>query len=179
MPGATFLEGDAVELCTISEDDLDFLTDAVNDPAVRRPLGAAEPRSRLHHEEWLEERVEGDDAIALLVVADGDPVGVVSTFWVSERNGHAILSAWLAADAHGEGYGADATATFVDYLFDERRLHTVRAEAYETNAASNALLESVGFDHVGTIPEGAFVDGEFVDSNVYAVTADDWRARRD
>lgn len=178
MPGATFLEGDRVELCTIAEADLDFLTEAVNDPRVRQSLGVAEPRSQMHHEEWLEEEVEGGDAISLLVVVDDDPVGLVSTYWLSERNGHAILSAWVAADAQGNGYGADATVTFVDYLFDEKRLHSVRAEAYATNAASNALLESIGLDHVGTIPEGAFVDGEFVDSKVYAVTAEDWRARR-
>lgn len=179
MPGATFLEGETVELCTIAAADLEFLTDAVNDPDVRQSLGVGEPRSQLHHEEWLEEEVEGGDAISLLVVVDDDPVGLVSTYWLSERNGHAILSAWIAADAQGEGYGADATATFVDYLFDEKRLHSVRAEAYETNAASNGLLESLGFEHVGTIPEGAFVDGEFVDSNVWAVTADDWRELRD
>jgi RimJ/RimL family protein N-acetyltransferase len=179
MPGATFLEGDRVELCTMEPEDAEFLTDAVNDPAVRQSLGVADPRSRAHHEEWIEEEVNGGDGITLLVVAEDDPVGVVSTVWVAERAGHVILSAWIAADAHGEGYGSDATATFVDYLFDEKRMHSVRAEAYETNEASNALLQSIGLEHVGTIPEGAFVDGEFVDSNVYAITADEWRAQRE
>lgn len=159
-------------------EDADFLTEAVNDPAVRQSLGVSEPRSRAHHEEWIEEEVEGGDGITLLVVADDEPVGVVSTVWIADRNGHAILSAWVAADAHGQGYGSDATTTFIDYLFDEKRMHSVRAEAYETNEASNALLSSVGLEHVGTIPEGAFVDGEFVDSHVYATTVDDWRAQR-
>lgn len=178
MPGATFLEGDSVELCTFEPEDAEFLTEAVNDPAVRQSLGVAEPRSRQHHEEWIEEEVNGGDGVTLLVVADDDPVGVLNTVWIAERNGHVILSAWLAADAHGQGYGSDATKTFIDYLFDEKRMHSVRAEAYETNEASNALLRSIGLEHVGTIPEGAFVDGEFVDSNIYAVTAEQWRARR-
>ncbi|WP_227131280.1 GNAT family N-acetyltransferase [Halorubellus salinus] len=178
MPGATFLEGDRVELCTMEAEDAAFLTEAVNDPAVRQSLGVADPRSRAHHEEWIEEEVNGGDGIALLVVADDEPVGVVSTVWIADRNGHAILSAWIAADAHGEGYGSDATTTFIDYLFDEKRMHSVRAEAYETNEASNALLSSIGLEHVGTIPEGAFVDGEFVDSHIYSITADDWRAQR-
>lgn len=178
MPGATFLEGDAVELCTIEMADAEFLTEAVNDPAVRQSLGVAEPRSRQHHEDWIEEEVAGGDGVTLLVVAEDEPIGVLNTVWIAERNGHVILSAWLAADAQGEGYGSDAMRTFVDYLFDEKRMHSVRAEAYETNAASNALLQSIGFEHVGTIPEGAFVDGEFVDSNVYAVTVDQWRDRR-
>ncbi len=163
----------------MTTEDAEFLTDAVNDPAVRQSLGVADPRSRQHHEAWIEEEVDGGDGITLLVVADGEPVCVVNTVWVAERAGHVILSAWIAADAHGEGYGSDATATFIDYLFDEKRMHSVRAEAYETNEASNALLSSIGLEHVGTIPEGAFVDGEFVDSNVYATTADEWRAQRE
>lgn len=160
-------------------EDAAFLTEAVNDPAVRQSLGVADPRSSAHHEEWIEEAVNDGDGVTLLVVADDEPVGVVSTVWVAERAGHVILSAWIAADAHGEGYGSDATATFIDYLFDEKRMHSVRAEAYETNEASNALLQSIGLDRIGTIPEGAFVDGEFVDSHVYAITADDWRAQRE
>jgi ribosomal-protein-alanine N-acetyltransferase len=178
MPGATFLEGDDVELCTFEPEDAEFLTEAVNDPAVRQSLGVAEPRSRQHHEEWIEEEVDGGEGTTLLVVAEGDPVGVLNTVWVAERAGHVILSAWIAADAHGHGYGSDATSTFIDYLFDERRMQSVRAEAYETNAASNALLQSIGLERVGTIPDGAFVDGEHVDSHIYATTADDWRAQR-
>lgn len=178
MPGATFLEGDDVELCTFETDDADFLTEAVNDPAVRQSLGVSEPRSRRHHEEWIEEEVDDGPGATFLVVVDDDPIGVLNTVWVAEQSGHAILSAWIAADAQGEGYGADATTTFIDYLFDERRLHSIRAEAYETNEASNALLASIGLEHVGTIPDGAFVDGEHVDSHVYATTADDWRTRR-
>jgi RimJ/RimL family protein N-acetyltransferase len=178
MPGATFLEGETVELCTFESEDAEFLTEAVNDPAVRESLGVTEPRSRQHHESWIEEEVNGGEGTTLLVVADGDPVGVLNTVWVAEQAGHVILSAWIAADAQGEGYGSDATTTFIDYLFDERRFNSVRAEAYETNEASNALLQSIGLEHVGTIPEGAYVDGEFVDSHVYATTADDWRAQR-
>lgn len=178
MPGATFLVGDSVELCTFEPEDAAFLTEAVNDPAVRESLGVAEPRSRQHHESWIEEEVNEGEGTTLLAVADGDPVGVLNTVWVADQAGHVILSAWIAPDAQGEGYGSDATATFIDYLFDERRMHSVRAEAYETNEASNALLQSIGLEHVGTIPEGAYVDGEFVDSHVYAVTEDQWRAKR-
>jgi RimJ/RimL family protein N-acetyltransferase len=179
MPGATFLEGDDVTLCPIEKDDVDFLTEAVNDPEVRVPLGVVEPRSTHQHEDWIEEVVEGDDGkVHLLVVAAGAPLGVVGTPWMDERHGHAYLSAWLAADAHGEGYGADATTTLVDYLFDERRMESLRAHAYDMNEKSNALLSSIGFEHVGRVPKAAFVDGEQQAQHVYAVTADQWRAKR-
>jgi ribosomal-protein-alanine N-acetyltransferase len=178
MPGATFLEGDRVELCTIETEDAAFVTEAVNDPAVRVPLGVAEPRNRASHEEWIEEEIPDGDGFDLLVVADGDPIGVLGTPWLSERHGHAYLSAWLAADAHGQGYGADATATFVDFLFDERRMESLRAHAYDMNDKSNALLSSIGFEHVGAVPKAAYVDGEQQAQHVYALTKAQWREKR-
>ena len=178
MPGATFLEGDTVELCTIEEEDIDFITEAVNDPSVRVPLGLGDPRNQTQHEEWLEEEVSSDDGINLLVVVDDEPVGIINSNWMSERHGHAVLSAWLAADAHGQGYGSDATRTFITYLFEDRRMETIRAEAFAFNDASNEMLQSIGLEHVGTIPNWAFVGGEHHDSNIYAVTADQWRAQR-
>jgi RimJ/RimL family protein N-acetyltransferase len=154
------------------------VTEAVNDPEVRVPLGTAEPRNRAYHEEWIEDEVADGDGFDLLVVADDDPLGVLGTPWLDERYGHAYLSAWLAADAHGQGYGADATRTFVDFLFDERRMESLRAHAYEMNDKSNALLSKVGFEHVGTVPKAAYVDGEQQAEHVYAVTKDQWRAKR-
>ncbi|WP_439026763.1 GNAT family N-acetyltransferase [Haloarchaeobius sp. DT45] len=174
MPGATFLSGDVVDLCNMEEEDIEFVTENVNDPDVRVPLGIGQPRNEKQHEEWFEEEVSSDDDLTLLVVADDEPVGVIRSNWMNERHGHAILSCWLAADAHSQGYGKDATRTLIDYLFEERRMETVRAEAFEFNEPSNALLESIGMRHVGTLPNWAFVGGEHHDSNIYAVTAEQW-----
>jgi len=177
MPGATFLEGDSADLCTIEKYDVAFVTEALNHPEVRVPLGIAEPKNETQHEEWVEEEVASDDGFNLLIVADDEPVGVISSNWMSERHGHAVMSAWLAADAQGQGYGTDATSTFVDFLVDERRMETVRAEAFAFNEKSNAMLQSIDMERVGTIPNWAFVDGEHHDSHIYAVTADQWRDR--
>ncbi|WP_435358723.1 GNAT family N-acetyltransferase [Haloarchaeobius sp. DFWS5] len=174
MPGATFLEGDVVDLCTVEEEDLDFVVEAINDPTVRVPLGIAEPRNRKQHQEWFEEEVSSDDSLVFLIVADDEAVGVINANWMSERHGHTVLACWLSADAHGEGYGTDATETLVDYLFEERRMAAVRAEAFAFNEKSNALLQSIGMEHVGTLPEWVFVKGERHDSNIYVVTADEW-----
>lgn len=178
MPGATFLRGETVELSTVEVEDAAFVTEARNDPDVRIPLGVADPRNELQYEEWIEEGVADEDGIDLLVVADDEPVGAISSNWMSERHGHAVMSAWIAADAQGQGYGADATTTFVDFLFEERRMQCVRAEAFAFNENSNAMLQSIGMEQVGRIPDWAFADGEYHDANVYAVTAEQWRGQR-
>jgi hypothetical protein len=57
-------------------------------------------------------------------------------------------------------------------------LHTLQATAFALNDASRKTLERVGFREVGPLPEWMFIDGEYNDTLVYAVTLDDWRRAR-
>ena len=45
MPGRPYVSGETVDLCAVSEDDLDFLQDTLNDPAVWPTLGARTPHT--------------------------------------------------------------------------------------------------------------------------------------
>jgi RimJ/RimL family protein N-acetyltransferase len=76
-----------------------------------------------------------------------------------------VPSAW------GNGYATDALREICRYGFDERRLNKVVARAYETNPASNRVLEKVGFEQEGTFRQEAFVRGEFVDIHRYGLLA--------
>ena len=44
------------------------------------------------------------------------------------------------------------------------------------NEASKRVVEKLGFVHEGTKRDDAFVGGEYVDREVYAVLADEWEA---
>jgi RimJ/RimL family protein N-acetyltransferase len=52
----------------------------------------------------------------------------------------------------------------------------VDPEAYETNAGSQGLLESLGFVREGVGREDAFLDGEYRDTHYYGLLEDEWRA---
>ena len=167
MPGPVFLHGDSVTLHPVEEEDLDFLQEAVNDPAVRVPLGSSDPRNARQQEERFEN--DDDEGTELLVAADGERVGKISSFFQQELHGHSYLGCWIHADYHGQGYGSDATATFADYLFRERRCRTLAAHVHAFNDASMGCLESVGFERVGTLPDWVYLDGEHHDTHLYAL----------
>lgn len=173
MPGGTFLAGDDVALRTVEEEDLEFLRDYSNEPAIRRPMTFNYPTNLQSQHDWFEDMYDGDD-LGLLACVDGERVGYVMLFRVDEAAGHAEIAYWLVPDAQGEGYGTETAALVLDYAFRERRLHRVRARALETNTASRNLLEKLGFTHEGVQREEKYVRGEYVDTHCYGMLDEEW-----
>ena len=176
MPGPVFLEGDRVELRTIEEEDLDFLRETINDPAVRRSLGNRSPINGQQEREWFEEQASDDDNddTDLLVCRDGEAVGSVGLHQHDPLGVTTEIGIFVAEEHWGEGYGTDASRLVTDYAFRERRHHRAMARVFEGNAGSTRIWEKLGFRHEGTFEESEFVDGEYVDVDYYAILADEW-----
>lgn len=199
MPGAAFASSDRVTLRTVESEDAAFLRDFSNAPAVRDPMTLEGPRNL----DAVEEHIGGDtdDFVQFVACVENDdvgvqepyvrrgedapadvdavePVGVVMVFHVDEREGNASFAYWLAPAAHGAGYGTEAAALGLEYAFGHRRLHRVNARVLETNDASIALLEKLGFEHEGTQRQEKFVAGEYVDTRFYGLLADEWERAR-
>lgn len=173
MPGPLFREGETVELRTVEEEDLEFLQQVVNDPAVRAGLGSSEPINGHEEREWFES-IADDDDIHLLICVDGEAVGSIGCHQKSAVWRNAEVGYSLAPDAWNNGYTTDALRELAAYAFDERGFNKLSARAYETNPASQRVLEKVGFEREGVFREEAFVEGEFVDLYRYGLLADEF-----
>lgn len=180
MPGPAFRRGDRVALCTVEEEDLDFLGRLRNDPDIRRSMTMVQPENGVRLQTWFEEHVsetEGEGA-QFVVCADADgerePVGYLSLFDVSRPADHCEVAYALALEHRGNGYATDALAQAVDYAIAELRLNKVAASVLTTNDASRRVLERVGFRHDGTWLQEKFVGGEYRDVHRYSVLAAEW-----
>lgn len=175
MPGPPFIEGETVTLRTIEEEDLDFLQRQVNDPQIRRAIGNPTPVNGPQEKEgFFEEVVSEDGSTDLLITVDGERVGITG---LTDGNGvveSAELGYWLAPEYHEQGYGSEAAELLVDYGFKQRGFHRIEAFAFAFNAASQALLESLGFTQEGLQREAGFVDGEYRDVCWYGLLAEEW-----
>jgi RimJ/RimL family protein N-acetyltransferase len=174
MPGAVYLESDDVTLRTIEEEDLRFLRDTLNDPAVRRYLGSRGPYNLAQEEAFFENVVSEDDDLNLLICTDGNAAGTIGLHPLDPTEGSSEIGIFLAEDYWDQGLGSEASRLVTDYAFRERAHHRVTARVIEGNAASRALWESLGFRHEATMREAAFRDGEYVDVYWYAVLAEEW-----
>ena len=175
MPGPAFLQGESVALHTVEVEDVEFLQETINDPRVREGIMAVEPKNRETEREWIESMGE-DDAVHLVVVAEEEPVGIVSLKPPDEVWGRVEIGYMIAPSDWDSGYATEAVALLAGYAFEERRLNKVYATVYETNPASARVLEKVGFEREGVLRKEGFVDGEYVDLYRYGLLADDWRA---
>lgn len=86
-------------------------------------------------------------------------------------------------DHWGRGYASEAASTLVTACFESSGAHRVTAGCDPRNTASWRLLERLGFRREGHfLANASFTsDGEgnpvWHDSYLYAVLADEWRAR--
>ena len=183
MPGARIERGERVTLRTVEEEDVPFIQRASANPGIRYPLG-----SPLRSREQIEDRDrEATDRFLVCLDDDAGPgqpdegavrrVGVVSVEdadWKRPELGY-----WLVSEVHGEGYGTEAVALVVEFVFRSYETPAIGAGAFASNDASQGLLESLGFTREGRRRKYMFVDGKHRDMVQYGLLREEWREQTD
>jgi ribosomal-protein-alanine N-acetyltransferase len=85
---------------------------------------------------------------------------------------------WIDAGHAGRGYMPEAVAVILRFAFDELRLHRVEAAIVPRNVKSRRVAEKLGLRDEGTATRFLQIRGVWEDHVRYAITAEDWAARR-
>lgn len=174
MSGVPYLHGDVVTLRTIEREDIDFLHEMSNTRELWRGFGAPGPRNRTAIEDQFEEQNTGT---AFLICTDDTPVGRVRLVDVDETWGNAELTCFVAPDFQGQGFATEACQLVIDYGFDYLPITKITVRLFESNTASQHLLEKLGFTHEGTFRNHVFHDGQELDMECYGLLDQEWRER--
>ena len=119
--------------------------------------------------EWVQLAIDaGDEAL----------VGDLAVF-VDTDTRLAIIGYTMRPAHQGRGYATEAAGALVDRLFDRLHVHRVAATLDPANVASARVLERLGFRYEGCGRKAAYVRGEWVDDDRYAILADERRAWRE
>jgi RimJ/RimL family protein N-acetyltransferase len=78
----------------------------------------------------------------------------------------------------GRGYAADAVITLVDFGFRELKLHRISAAMGPDNTASIAIVRRLGMTCEGRIRDHVYTNGQWRNSLLYSVLADEWLAAK-
>ena len=103
----------------------------------------------------------------------GDLVGRISLGGISRGAlQNAYLGYGIDIDHGGRGYATQSVTLAVEVAFDDLRLHRVQAAVVPENRASARVLEKCGFVEEGLARRYLFLDGQWKDHRMFALTND-------
>jgi RimJ/RimL family protein N-acetyltransferase len=164
-----------VELRRANPPDADFLLELLGDDDVRPFLG---PRTAASSTEILEEiersLAEPRTFGRFVVELDGEPAGAVGFRVASEPNRIARLEK-LAVHPRfrGRRLADEAARQFQRLLLEELGYHRLELEIYAFNERACTHAERAGYTREGRKRKAYLKDGEWVDSVLYAIVAED------
>lgn len=165
-------------------DDLDRLYDIQSRPEVVRylywgPRTLDEVRDVLERKKTQHTVAEQGDALALAVVRrdSGVLVGEVLLIYTSEEHRQGEIGYVFHPDAAGRGFATEAAEVMLRLGFEELGLHRIVGRLDGRNVASARLLERLGMRREAHFVQNEFVKGEWTDEVVYAMLAEEWKAR--
>jgi RimJ/RimL family protein N-acetyltransferase len=87
------------------------------------------------------------------------------------------LGYWIGAPYWGQGYVSEAAHAVLAYAFEDCGLDMIQSGAQVANPASRAVLEKLGFRHLGTglFYSSARKRNEIIDK--FLLTAEEWRRK--
>jgi RimJ/RimL family protein N-acetyltransferase len=118
-------------------------------------------------------RGDEPDALTLAVTVGGSFAGQCWLSRVDPVNGTAAAGYWLAPQARGHGYAAEALQTLAGWAFAELGLHRLEAAVAEPNVASLRVALRAGFQPEGVRRRAVRAGNEQVDVRVFSRLRDD------
>lgn len=88
---------------------------------------------------------------------------------------HAELGYWIGVPFWGKGYCTEAVREVLKYGFESLDLQRIFASHFVNNPASGRILQKVGMKHEGTLRRHILKWGEYLDLELYALLAGDYR----
>jgi ribosomal-protein-alanine N-acetyltransferase len=170
------LEGKTVNLRVMEKEDLPLFAEWANKPEV---FGEYNPLHQMSKAE-AEKMIENSSDIKPFIVEkkDGTKVGFIFHFHVLHMGtGTKQLEVGytLVPDERGKGYGTEALAIMVDYLFLSKDIMRIQAQTDQRNVASQKVLEKAGFKKEGTLRNNFFMRGEWTDDYIYSILREEWK----
>ena len=164
------LEGKSINLRVVEKEDLLLIADWLNNPEFFS-YAPFPQRSRAELERQYDS-LPSDSKWFVVEKKDGSQIGFV----YHELEGSQLEIGYaLALGERNRGYGTEAIAVIVDYLFLTMQIVRIQATTDLRNRASERVLVKNGFKREGTIRKRGFVRGEWRDEYLYSLLREEWK----
>ncbi|WP_077920146.1 GNAT family N-acetyltransferase [Spirosoma sp. 209] len=159
-----------ISLQPFSRDSIPFAIALENHPENRRFVG-----------QWA--HAQYDNAVAdpdygcFIVLTEGTPIGhcILSGLKSPDK---AILLKRLVIQAKGQGYGRATLARLMELVFDGYKANRLWLDVRAFNIRAEALYQSMGFCHEGTLRQGTHVDEAYYDLKLYGLLREEYEQQQ-
>lgn len=161
----------------ISEVNLKTLHQWRNEPDFRKMC--SNRREEISFEEFKKELkcdFERDRHLQMVIwlKRTGAPIGTIYSYGFKATDGYVFVTTFLDSVHQGRGgYGVEAFAAFVQYLFAYLPLFKIYLEVYEYNRASFSLMRRAGLSEEGRFRQHRLFDGQRYDTLRFALYRED------
>ncbi len=92
---------------------------------------------------------------------------------------NAYVGYWIDQRCAGQGLMPEAVVVLARFAFEELHLHRIQISIIPRNRSSRRVVEKLGLREEGVAERYLEIDGVWEDHVRYAITAEEWTARRE
>lgn len=104
-------------------------------------------------------------------------IGDLGIHFIGPNNMQCEIGYTISTNYQRQGFGKEAVAGLVSYLFNNLQKHRIIASLDPNNTSSQLLLESISFRKEGLFKESVFIENRWDDDLIYAITENEWAGR--
>lgn len=135
--------------------------DLVVHNAPYRPVGI------VAHEDWFDSMLMSHLDVVMFgieTVDSSELIGTCQLLKIHPVHRNAELQIRIGNEAHrGKGFGSQAIRLLTAFGFNDLNLHRIYLHVFDSNALALKAYRKCGFVEEGTLRDGAFIDGKWVD----------------
>ncbi len=117
---------------------------------------------------------QGGQKLISLIYWQGLLAGSIGLLRINRQHRSAEMGYWLGKEAEGRGIMSTAARLLVTYIFEHLPIHRLEIRIPSPNVRAQRIPHVLGFQHEGTLRQGAFHHGQFLDIELYALIRTDW-----
>jgi ribosomal-protein-alanine N-acetyltransferase len=175
------LEGKLVNLKLMEKEDIPLIAEWVSNPETVGEYQPLVQASKSEFEKSFGTEDKHQEKDFLIEKKDGTKIGMIIHFYVLHVTASITpleIGYFLLPNERGKGYGSEAIALMVDYLFLSKNTMRIQATTDTRNSASQKVLEKAGFKKEGTLRKYVFLRGELRDAFLYSILREEWKEPR-
>ncbi|MFE7064986.1 GNAT family N-acetyltransferase [Sutcliffiella sp. NPDC057660] len=168
--------GEKVILRPFQDEDLPFIEECLKDPEVIKLTGSTDDYDEDAVIKWYKTRNEQEDRLDLAIVDQGLNVlvGEVVANLYQEEKQSMNFRILIGPRGRDRGFGTEATALFMDHLFQNTKLNQLTLSVFDFNPRAKKVYEKAGFIVESVDKQELEFEGEWIDSINMVLTRDNW-----